>query len=118
VGNEKQGLGAKGACLATAPGSIGEFVMRLKETLPTRVPKLRATLNAVKHRLRMTDEFGIQINFEKILFFDEQCGNLYENKGRLWKTPGEAGMYLKTKEIFKFCHRAIGSSGHSGPMAQ
>jgi hypothetical protein len=29
----------------------------------------------------------------------EQCRNVYENKGPLWKTAGEAGMLVKTKVI-------------------
>jgi hypothetical protein len=34
----------------------------------------------------------------RILFLTERCGNLAENKGRLWKTRDEAGMYLKTDD--------------------
>ncbi|MGB7591229.1 MAG: hypothetical protein WBO19_08315, partial [Terriglobia bacterium] len=30
------------------------------------------------------------------LKLNEQCGNIYENKGPLWKTGGEAGMSMKT----------------------
>ena len=30
------------------------------------------------------------------LKLNEQCGNVYENKGPLWKTGGEAGMSMKT----------------------
>jgi hypothetical protein len=29
----------------------------------------------------------------------ERCGNVVQNKGALWKTPGEAGIYMKTKEM-------------------
>ena len=35
------------------------------------------------------------------LKLNEQCGNVYENKGPLWKTGGEAGMSMKTT-----CHLA------------
>jgi len=31
--------------------------------------------------------------------FTERSANIYENKGSAWKTPGEAGMYMKTKEV-------------------
>jgi hypothetical protein len=30
---------------------------------------------------------------------NEQCGNLYENKGPLWKTHSQAGMSMKTKLV-------------------
>jgi hypothetical protein len=30
------------------------------------------------------------------LKLNEQCGNIYENKGPLWKTGGEAGISMKT----------------------
>ena len=33
------------------------------------------------------------------LKLNEQCGNVIENKGPLWKTAGEAGMLLKTKIV-------------------
>jgi hypothetical protein len=29
----------------------------------------------------------------------EQSGNVYENKGQFWKTRGDPGMYLKTKDL-------------------
>jgi hypothetical protein len=29
----------------------------------------------------------------------EQSGNVYENKGPLWKTPGDPWMYVKTKDL-------------------
>ena len=32
----------------------------------------------------------------KDLKMNEQCGNVTENKGPLWKTVGEAGMSMKT----------------------
>ena len=33
------------------------------------------------------------------LKLNEQCGNVYENKGPLWKTGGEAGMSMKTNVL-------------------
>jgi hypothetical protein len=30
---------------------------------------------------------------------NEKPGNVYENKGPLWKTQGEAGMSMKTKVL-------------------
>jgi hypothetical protein len=35
----------------------------------------------------------------KDLKLNEQCGNVYENKGPLWKTGGEAGILLKTNTV-------------------
>ena len=32
-------------------------------------------------------------------FFCEQCGDVYENKGPLWKSGREAGMFMKTKVV-------------------
>jgi hypothetical protein len=29
----------------------------------------------------------------------EQSRNVYENKGPLWKTPGDPGMYVKTNDL-------------------
>jgi len=31
--------------------------------------------------------------------FSDQCGNVYENKGALWKTQGKAGICMKTKIV-------------------
>jgi hypothetical protein len=33
------------------------------------------------------------------LKLNDQCGNVLENKGQLWKTGGQAGMLLKTKIV-------------------
>ncbi|MGB9486781.1 MAG: hypothetical protein WCD04_11800 [Terriglobia bacterium] len=33
------------------------------------------------------------------LKMNELCGNVYENKGPLWKTGAEAGMLLKTNIV-------------------
>jgi hypothetical protein len=33
------------------------------------------------------------------LKLNEQCGNVYEKKGPLWKTGGEAGMPVKTNAL-------------------
>jgi hypothetical protein len=38
---------------------------------------------------------------KKILFLHEQCGNVYENKGPLWKSGQEAGMYMKIKVVIR-----------------
>ena len=35
----------------------------------------------------------------KDLKMNEQCGNVYENKGPLWKTGGKAGMSVKTNAL-------------------
>jgi hypothetical protein len=35
----------------------------------------------------------------KDLKLNEQCGNVIENKGRLWKSGGEAGMSMKTDVV-------------------
>ena len=35
----------------------------------------------------------------KDLRMNEQCGNVTENKGRLWKSGGEAGMSMKTNAL-------------------
>ena len=36
---------------------------------------------------------------KEFFFLTERCGNVRENKGPLWKTQGEAGMYMKTREM-------------------
>ncbi|MGB7590903.1 MAG: hypothetical protein WCD04_19855 [Terriglobia bacterium] len=36
---------------------------------------------------------------KEFFFLTEQRGNVVENKGRLWKSRGEAGIYMKTKEM-------------------
>ncbi len=38
-------------------------------------------------------------NSERILFLNEQCGNVIENKGPLWKTRRKAGMFVKIKVL-------------------
>jgi hypothetical protein len=38
-----------------------------------------------------------------MLKMNDQCGNVVENKGPLWKTGGEAGMSLKTKALSPSC---------------
>jgi hypothetical protein len=39
-------------------------------------------------------------NLEKeLVFLTEQSGNVIENKGSLWITAGEAGMFMKTKVV-------------------
>jgi len=39
----------------------------------------------------MAEMEGVKMN--------DRCGNLYENKGPLWKTGAEAGISLKTNEL-------------------
>jgi hypothetical protein len=36
---------------------------------------------------------------KKFFFLNEQCGNVYENKGPLWKSGPEAGMCMKIKAV-------------------
>jgi hypothetical protein len=38
-------------------------------------------------------------NSERILFLNDRSGNVIENKGPLWKTRREAGMFLKRKHL-------------------
>jgi hypothetical protein len=38
-------------------------------------------------------------NSERILFLNDQCGNVIENKGPLWKTRRKAGMFMKRKVL-------------------
>ena len=38
-------------------------------------------------------------NWERILFLNEQYGNVIENKGPLWKTRRKAGMFVKIKGL-------------------
>jgi len=40
------------------------------------------------------DSQGVEVVED--LKMNEQCGNVYENKGPLWKTGAEAGMSMKT----------------------
>ena len=36
---------------------------------------------------------------ERIILFRERRGNVYENKGPVWKSGNEAGMFVKTKAV-------------------
>jgi hypothetical protein len=48
---------------------------------------------------------------ERELFLHEQCGNVVENKGPLWKSCAEAGMLLITKEISAASWNVIENKG-------
>jgi hypothetical protein len=42
-----------------------------------------------------------QMHREEILFLNDRCGNVYENKGPLWKSGAEAGMFMKIKVVMR-----------------
>ncbi len=46
-------------------------------------------------------------NSERILFLNEQYGNVVENKGPLWKTLRKAGMFLKRKHLAAGCGNVV-----------
>jgi len=37
----------------------------------------------------------------KFFFSHEQCGNVYENKGSLWKSAAKPGMSMKIKVVIR-----------------
>ena len=37
----------------------------------------------------------------KFFFLHERCGNVYENKGPLWKSGTEPGMFMKIKVVIR-----------------
>jgi hypothetical protein len=47
----------------------------------------------------MTRDFKLRFRVQKNSFLNEQSWNLIENKGRLWKTLGKAGMFMKTQVL-------------------
>jgi hypothetical protein len=42
---------------------------------------------------------------------NERTENVYENKGALWKSRGEAGIYLKTNDLSANCGNVIENKG-------
>ena len=40
-----------------------------------------------------------EVAAERISFLKERSGNVYENKGRLWKTRVVTGMFMKTQVV-------------------
>ena len=68
--------------------------MRRRKSLPNRNPR------DMKAAEESSFSVGHEVCFrgEEFFFLTERCGNVLENKGRLWKTRDEAGMYLKTDD--------------------
>jgi hypothetical protein len=77
VGNQKQVLGAGGRRPARwwrVPASLSQFLLQpQKACQPSK----------------------------GILFLHERRGNVYENKGPLWKSTSEAGMFMKVKVVIR-----------------
>jgi hypothetical protein len=38
---------------------------------------------------------------KKLLFLNDRSGNVYENKGPLWKSTAKPGMSMKTKVVIR-----------------
>ena len=50
------------------------------------------------------------------LKMNDRCGNTYENKGPLWKTGTEAGMFQKKRQLRAKCGNVIENKGSvAGP---
>jgi hypothetical protein len=56
--------------------------------------RMENTEEIVESDISAEDSQGVEV--VKDLKMNEQCGNVLENKGPLWKTGGEAGMSMKT----------------------
>jgi hypothetical protein len=87
-----------GAFARTRAGwAAGLALLSISSSDPEKQPACKFPLWTVDRKL-LTDRRHCTAKKE-FFFLNEQCGNIYENKGLLWKSGREAGMFMKIKAV-------------------
>ena len=86
------------------PCSLGSAISRKELTSPPTAPtgqhdgtRMEYLEEAPQSDVSSHNSQGVEAVED--LKMNDQCGNVIENKGPLWKTGGEAGMSMKTKAL-------------------